>query len=145
MSSTYYFAYGSNMDARQMRVRCPDAARVSVGTIAGWRFRINTRGVATIVPEDGGTVHGILWRLSETDEQALDVCEGVGSGLYSKKTIDVRLKDGSRLNALVYVAQDNDPGKPRQGYLERILAAALNNSFPPDYIEELRTWASTDV
>lgn len=64
-----------------MRKRCPEAELVSVGTISGWRFRINAHGVATIVPEDESTVWGVVWRLSKRDEQNLDYYEGVDMGL----------------------------------------------------------------
>jgi gamma-glutamylcyclotransferase (GGCT)/AIG2-like uncharacterized protein YtfP len=95
MSARYYFAYGSNMDGGQMRRRCPDANCVGVGMIPGWKFRINTRGVATIVPDDESTVYGIVWSLSKADEQSLDRYEGVSLGLYSKAPTEARLKDGA--------------------------------------------------
>jgi len=51
-----YFAYGSNMWRHQMAVqRCPGAEFSGVGLLRGWRFLINARGVATIVPEAGWT------------------------------------------------------------------------------------------
>ena len=143
MTADYYFAYGSNMDATQMRQRCPDVEFVSVGTISGWRFRINTRGVATIVPEDGSTVHGVVWRISKADEQTLDRYEGVSGGLYTKSTAEVRLGNGARLQAFLYLAQDHQAGTARPGYMEGIVAAALSNRFPSEYVEELRTWCST--
>jgi cation transport regulator ChaC len=143
--TTHYFAYGSNMDVSQMCVRCPDSVLASVGSLAGWKFRINTRGVATIVPQDGSTVYGVLWRLSPADEESLDRYEGVGMGLYSKKTMDVRLSDGSRVHALVYVAEDDHPGTPRPEYLEGIVSAALRIGLPAPYVEELRVWSRTDA
>ena len=56
----HYFAYGSNMDANQMSKRCPDAVMVATGMATGFRFRINTNGVATIVPDEMSSVHGIM-------------------------------------------------------------------------------------
>lgn len=143
MSAKYYFAYGSNMDSGQMRKRCPDAELVSVGTISSRRFRINTRGVATIVAEDESSVHGIVWRLSKADEQALDSYEGVRIGLYSKRSMEVRLDDRRRLKAFLYLAKDHQPGTARPGYMDGIVAAAINNGFPPSYVQELRTWFTT--
>lgn len=143
MSTKYYFAYGSNMDSGQMRKRCPGAELVSVGTISGWRFRINTRGVATIVPQDESTVYGIVWRLSKADEQTLDRYEGVGRGLYAKRTMEVRLGDGRRLKPFLYLAKDTQPGTARPGYMHGIVAAAISNGFPSSYVQELRTWSTT--
>lgn len=143
MSARYYFAYGSNMDTEQMRQRCPEADLVSIGTISRWRFRINTRGVATIVPEDESTVYGIIWRLSQVDEQNLDGYEGVEEGLYAKRTMEVRLGDGRRLKAFLYLAKDTEPGTARPGYMGGIVKAAISNNFPSSYVQELRTWSTT--
>ncbi|GBC96761.1 hypothetical protein HRbin16_02570 [bacterium HR16] len=145
MSQKYYFAYGSNMDGEQMRNRCPGAEQVSVGMIEGWRFRINTRGVATIVPDNGGTVYGIIWRISKDEEQVLDCYEGVKMGLYTKRTMEVRLIGVPSLEAFLYLATDTQPGTPRPGYMEAIVAAAISNDFPSSYVQELRTWCTTDV
>jgi cation transport regulator ChaC len=142
-SRKYYFAYGSNMDREQMGKRCPGAELVSVGTISGWRFRINTRGVATIVPESGSTLYGIVWCLSEADERALDRYEGVAKGLYAKRTMEVRLGDGRSVKAFVYLAKDSQPGIAKPGYMSGILTAAISNAFPSSYVQELRAWSTT--
>lgn len=44
-----YFAYGSNMDVRQMGQRCPGATLLWTATLGGYRFIINRRGVATVI------------------------------------------------------------------------------------------------
>jgi cation transport regulator ChaC len=144
MLRKYYFAYGSNMDWEQMSKRCPEAEFVSVGTISGWRFQINTRGVATIIPESGSTVYGIVWCLSEADERSLDSYEGVRNGLYTKRTMEVRLSDGQSVKAFAYVAKDSQPGTARPGYMRIILSAARSNAFPSSYIQELQRWCTTD-
>jgi cation transport regulator ChaC len=133
------------MAASQMTVRCADAVFIATGVVAGWRFRINTRGVATLVPEDGSAVHGILWHLSKADERTLDRYEGVGIGLYSKTTMQVCRDDGRRIEALVYLAKDDHPGRARPGYVEGIVAAALTHGLPARYLEELRRWLPTGV
>ena len=140
MSSTHYFAYGSNMDPVDMRARCQDAVFLEVGTIETVKFAINTQGVATVVRDDQGLVHGTLWRISAADEQALDQYERVELGLYTKTTMDVRLEDGGRRAAMVYVATDERPGTPRADYMANIVAAARAHRFPPSYISELRAW-----
>ncbi len=141
---TSYFAYGSNMDALQMQERCPDAVLISVGMIQGWRFRINTRGVATIVPEEESVVYGIAWLLSRADEKTLDYYEEINIGLYRKTRIEVHVDAERRLGSLVYLAEDNVPATPRPGYLEAIVGAAIACRLPCQYVDELQTWAKTD-
>lgn len=141
----YYFAYGSNMDCEQMGKRCRDAKWVAVGRISGRRFRINIRGVATIVPAVESTVHGIVWCLSKADRQNLDRYEGVGCGLYSTSTTEVQLEDGRHLEAFLYLANDDHTGTARPGYLDGIVAAAKASRFPDSYVEELRAWSTTNA
>ncbi|HEV2673926.1 MAG TPA: gamma-glutamylcyclotransferase family protein [Aliidongia sp.] len=131
-----YFAYGSNIVTRQMAHRCPAACAVGLARLEGWRFRIMTRGFATIVPDPAAHVLGVVWTLTPDCEAALDRYEGVARGLYAKHEMPV---DG--LATLVYVASDVDPGPPKPGYLEAIIAAARDRSFAADYVTaELQSW-----
>lgn len=132
-----YFAYGSNIVRRQMTHRCPDARALGLARLDGWGFRIMTRGFATIVPDPAAHVLGVVWLLTPACEVALDRYEGVARGLYAKHALPV---DGEE--TLVYVASDVEPGGPKPGYLEAIVAAAADWAFPPDYVTGLRTWLS---
>ena len=56
------------MNLNQMAFRCPDAQVVDTVRLEGYRlaFRMNGggHGVATILPEAGSFVDGVLWRIS---------------------------------------------------------------------------------
>ena len=140
-----HFAYGSNMDVKQMGTRCPSGELAGPGQLAGFKFSINSRGVATIVPDESGLVHGIIWRLTSADEDALDRYEGVRWGTYFKKTLSVQSSAGDSRQCLVYIAKDAQAGKAKTGYLERIIEEASRLGFPPSYVEELRSWIPTGV
>ena len=131
-----YFAYGSNLCAAQMAKRCPGAREDGAVELAGWRFVINGRGVATLVPEPGARVFGLIWRLTPACEASLDRREGVARGVYRKAELGA-----GGAPALVYLAADTAPGAPRQGYLERILLAAEARGLCADYRAELARWA----
>lgn len=135
-----YFAYGSNMDRKQMEERCPDSVPAGVVRLDGYRFLINTLGVATVVPREDGVVHGLLWRVSASDEKTLDGYEGVEQGIYRKEKLYVEAMGGSTEKALIYIASDTEPGVPRPGYIERIIAAAKEHGLPGNYQIELRSW-----
>ena len=94
-----YFAYGSNMNLNQMAFRCPDAEVVESVRLEGYRLAFRTNGggngVATILPEEGSYVDGVLWRISERDEQHLDHYEGFPF-LYGKEPVTVTNQDGVR-------------------------------------------------
>ncbi len=136
-----YFAYGSNMDARQMARRCPGATATGKATMAGWQFIINERGYATVVPKEGALVHGVLWELSPEHEATLDVYEAVAEGLYTKEYITMKQWDGGECTPLIYLATHTQHGPPRPGYLEKILHGAEAFGLPADYVEELAGWA----
>lgn len=45
-----YFAYGSNLALSQMEMRCPSSPYVAPARLKNWRWQINKRGYANIVP-----------------------------------------------------------------------------------------------
>lgn len=136
----YYFAYGSNMDISQMQERCVGSTLAGQAKLHGYRFLINTRGVATVVQENARIVYGMLWRITSQDETSLDDYEGVAWGIYEKSHIDVETPSGNIISALIYIARDNKEGRPRKGYMEKIADAAKFHSLPEEYIKELSLW-----
>ncbi len=134
---SYYFAYGSNMDVEQMKQRCPGAVLVDKVYIDGYKFLINERGVGTIVRDISKTVYGILWLITKEDEKALDRYEGIGQYHYFKIDLETLSIDnpGKSYYALAYIAYNNIPGKPREGYVERVVEAARMNGLKEEYIQ----------
>ena len=59
-------------------------------------------GVATILPEKGSHVDGVLWKITGACEKSLNRYEGYPY-LYGKKTIHVRAEDGTAYKCMVYV------------------------------------------
>jgi gamma-glutamylcyclotransferase (GGCT)/AIG2-like uncharacterized protein YtfP len=134
-----YFAYGSNMDMKQMASRCPEASLLGWAQLPGYVFRINHYGVATVVPSTS-TVYGVLWKLSLADEARLDCYEGVQGGFYTKNCVKVEDHDLHRTEALIYLAANTEEGPPRPGYLEAIIKAARFHRFPEAYVAQLHAW-----
>ncbi len=139
-SRRFYFAYGSNIDVMGMRWRCPGAKMVEIAQLRDFRFLINTRGLATIVPQKDCAVYGILWTITESDEEVLDHYEGVAVELYYKTTVKIETKTAHDREALVYIANDTDAGTPWSSYLDNIVAAARRHGLPDEYVEELKSW-----
>lgn len=140
MADRMYFAYGSNIDEDQMASRAPGARAVGAVGLIGYRFQINDRGFATVVPAPGSTVHGLLWVVGPEQEAALDRYEGVAGNFYVKRKVVVHTGDGFSTEALVYLAADSEPGVPNPGYLERIVYWGRRHGFPGEYLEELESW-----
>jgi len=123
------------MDKDQMKKRCPRAESMIIHQLEGYQFIINTRGVATIIPNKNSFVQGVLWSLSNECENSLDRYEGVSSGLYRKEYIP--LSNG--LFALVYIASDDLSGRPRDKYLEKIIKTSNSYTFSCSYITYLKS------
>ena len=77
-----YFAYGSNLDPDQMKRRCPDSTLLVPTRLDGHELRFVgfsktwQGGVATVHPADGKTVPGLIYRMTPSDFDRLDVHEG---------------------------------------------------------------------
>ena len=82
-----YFAYGSNLNVGQMAVRCPMAQLVCRAVLEGYELAFRC-GVLTILPKAGGRIDGILWKVNDRDERALDRYEGYPH-LYTKESLTV--------------------------------------------------------
>ena len=136
---TLHFAYGSNMARAPMARRCPDAVPLGTATLAHWRFVITTDGYASVMSCPGGSVHGVLWRLTPRDLAALNAYESLDSGLYGRSWLAIR-HDGKSVRAMVYRGRARREGRPRPGYLEDVVAAARDWRLPACYIAELARW-----
>ncbi|OAQ59544.1 AIG2-like family domain-containing protein [Pochonia chlamydosporia 170] len=88
-----YFSYGSNLHLIQMARRCPGSIFKGRATLPGYRWQINERGVANVVPSaDGSCVEGLVYSITPEDEKVLDRSEGVSKGFYDRQTLRVKLE-----------------------------------------------------
>lgn len=122
-----------------MRRHAREAEPVGVAALPNHRFIITADGYASIAPERAETVHGVVWRISPRDRATLDAWENIAAGLYSAATLPV-LAARRRHMALTYLARPGGIGRPKAGYMELVIAAALEWQLPPVYIASLRNW-----
>lgn len=138
-----YFAYGTNMDPQQFHQRCAGSDFVGIGVLRGYKWYITDRGVASIRPSPDGEVHGVLARLTKEDEDVLDFREGVKVKLYRREFLSVEISNGGRVDALVYVSNDEGVGSARTGYLERVLTGAQHHGLPGAAIARIQSFANS--
>ena len=116
----YYFAYGSNLNKKQMRERCPDSKPMFMARLpnyklvfAGWS-RQWRGGVASIKPFRGERVTGALYEVSEQCLRRLDKYE---SG-YNQLNVTVFDEDGDPMEAITYIkSQQSEETPPSKEYL----------------------------
>ena len=138
-NANLYFAYGSNINQEQMAFRCSDASPTALAYVQNFKFIINEIGVATIIPASGSVVRGVLWQISKSDEDQLDIYEGVSSNLYTKESCNVSVGD-ENIDALVYIATNSKFGKPRKNYLETIVDGIVSFKADVNWIDEVQSW-----
>jgi hypothetical protein len=131
------FAYGSNSDAAQMRVRCPGAVKLGLVRLAG--YRLEFFGALDIEPDPASTVHAVAWRLDPCDELALDHHEGANRRpvpSYVKVPLRAEMPGGGALDGFAYVMtpprRARDPRAPLAAYLARILSGYAQHGIAPD-------------
>ena len=120
-----------------MRKRAPLAKPVGIATLAHYRFLITADGYASVAPRRGDKVYGALWRLTPRDLVTLAAWENIAGGLYRAKMLPVQ-HAGRRSRALVYLARPRPLGRAKIGYMELVIAAALEWRLPQLYIDALR-------
>jgi len=132
-----HFAYGSNMSRAVMRRHAPQAQPIGVAALSDYCFVITADGYASVEPKRVDKVYGVLWRLTARDYVTLAAWENIASGLYRVESLPVR-QGGYRRAAVTYIARPSKPGPARTGYMELVIAAALEWRLPDAYIVSLR-------
>lgn len=144
MSGILYFAYGSNLDLRQMRRRCPGSEVVGRARLPDYRLgftRYATKrkgGVADIVPEPGAEVWGALYSVDEAGMASLDEFEGVPRAY---RRIDVVVLDDEDIEreAIAYFANKTGEFAPGRAYLGLIITGCRDHKLPEEYVQALES------
>lgn len=131
-----YFAYGLNMDQAGMAQRCPNSRSLGLARLPRHRFIVTRDGYASVIRDPRKEVHGVLWECSLGDIRTLDKFEELASGLYVKISQPVIVPGGAK-RALVYIGRSGDPGKPKPGYMEAVIAGAKAFGLPEGYVSGL--------
>jgi gamma-glutamylcyclotransferase (GGCT)/AIG2-like uncharacterized protein YtfP len=136
-----YFAYGSNMNDKQMAKRCPGAELVGTARVDGLRFAIIGHGVATMISEPLSRVFGAVWNITDDHLRELDVREAVAAGVYRRVTHEVEMP-GGMTSVWTYIAASTTFAAPRTGYLETVCEGAKWLGLDDDYAAELASWGA---
>jgi hypothetical protein len=115
------------------------AKPIGVAVLANYRFLITADGYASVTPRRGDHVYGVLWRLTPRDMITLAAWENTAGGLYRTATMPVQ-HAGRRSRALIYLARPRTKGRAKAGYIELLIASALEWRLPQLYIGMLRGW-----
>ncbi|GAI65388.1 unnamed protein product [marine sediment metagenome] len=122
----YYFAYGSNLNQRQMLERCPDSKPMFTATLPNYKLvfvgwsRQWRGGVASIRPFRGERVPGAIYEVSDRNLRRLDSYEGYPRS-YTRLNITVFDEGGEPIKAITYIKSgQSDEAQPSKEYLALI-------------------------
>lgn len=129
MEKCYYIAYGSNLNIRQMRMRCPSARIIGTSEIPNYELLFKgskTGSYLTIEPKEGSAVPVAVWEVTERDELALDRYEGFPTFYYkAEMVLSIKgIKTGKvrERTVFVYIMHEDRPiGTPSTYYLRTCL------------------------
>ena len=110
-----YLAYGSNLNKKQMRKRCPDAKPMESIILSG--YKLEFRKVATIknTKKLEDKLGCGIWKITEKCEKSLDIYEGYPQ-FYSKKFIT--LDDGRKV--MTYILNKGELSPPTTKYFNTV-------------------------
>jgi gamma-glutamylcyclotransferase (GGCT)/AIG2-like uncharacterized protein YtfP len=144
----FYFAYGSNMDQKQMLERCPSAKLLGVAVLKGYSLAFTiyspkrSCGCADIIKSSAADgVYGLLYELTDSDLQSMDAFEGHPVH-YQRIAVSVIHNDKEIVAYTYEVVTKEKDLIPSKEYLKIMLDAAVKYSFPESYQKNLELFAS---
>jgi gamma-glutamylcyclotransferase (GGCT)/AIG2-like uncharacterized protein YtfP len=143
----HYFAYGPTMNPAVMAEVCRGAVALGPARLPGHDLAFfghcDTWDGAekTLVRRPGSTVWGVVYQISSSDLDRLDLYQGVkldGSGAYFHFPAEVFGADGRCHDVVFYKRSMNgEPRLPSTDYVAHIIRGAGLHGLPQDYIERL--------
>ena len=116
----YYFAYGSNLNQKQMKERCPDSKPLFTAVLPNYKLvftgwsRQWRGGVASIKSFRGDRVRGAIYEVTEACLQRLDRFEAG----YSRLKVTVFGEDDEPVEAITYIKTGQlEDAAPSKEYL----------------------------
>jgi gamma-glutamylcyclotransferase len=142
------FAYGSSLDFKQTRARCPSAKFVAKALLKDHRLcfpRCGSKrgcGVASVECARGDHVWGVVYDIADEDVPKMDKCEGFdpnrSQNSYNRAQIIV-LSDGNAatpMTVVTYIAEPQEnPPLPNANYRDTIVCGARAWKLPDDYVK----------
>jgi len=156
MPAVFYFAYGSNMDSSTLRGRRGiEWTRAAPARLRGWRLVLDKpsllgtgEGMATIVADAGAEVWGVVYEISDSDLEHLELTEGVLIGHYGRVAVELDAPwsdNRSLLQAVTLASDERDAAiRPTTRYIRLLLAGAAEHGLPESWLETLRAFEAVE-
>ena len=117
----YYFAYGSNLNHRQMKnIRCVGSKYLKTFFLKGYQLifchpnKLNKFGYGNVIKKKGSKTPGAIWKITRKHEEILDRYEGFPN-TYQKEYFYLEEK-----KIMFYIMKKYYLKKPPKSYIDTI-------------------------
>ena len=128
-----YFAFGSNLNQKQMKRRCKDSKYIGCYSLKNYKLVFRNYflggGVADIQRDKNSTVLGAIYKISKKDEKKLDVYED-----YPKTYIKKYFKILGKKVMFYYMPKKTMHVPPSKRYLNLIIQGYKDCGYKNNYI-----------
>ena len=128
-----YFAFGSNLNQKQMKRRCKDSKYIGCYSLKNYKLVFRNYflggGVADIQKGKNSTVLGAIYKISKKDEKELDVYED-----YPKTYIKKYFKILGKKVMFYYMPKKTMHVPPSKRYLNLIIQGYKDCGYNNNYI-----------
>ena len=128
-----YFAFGSNLNQKQMKRRCKDSKYIGCYSLKNYKLVCRNYflggGVADIQKDKNSTVLGAIYKISKKDEKELDVYED-----YPKTYIKKYFKILGKKVMFYYMPKKTMHVPPSKRYLNLIIQGYKDCGYKNNYI-----------
>lgn len=144
----FYVAYGSNLNLKQMAIRCPNAKRIEVGKLEGYELLFKGQvdhAYATVEKNPEYSVDVLLWEIDSQSENSLDHYEGYPH-LYTKEVVNVKTLDNREIEGMMYVMNPKfERGLPTHTYFMTVLEGYMDNGIDVEPLIQALTKTSVQM
>ena len=128
-----YFAFGSNLNQKQMKRRCKDSKYIGCYSLKNYKLVFRNYylggGVADIQKDKNSTVLGAIYKISKKDEKELDLYED-----YPKTYIKKYFKLLGKKVMFYYMPKKTMHVPPSKRYLNLIIQGYKDCGYKNNYI-----------
>ena len=128
-----YFAFGSNLNQKQMKRRCKDSKYIGCYSLKNYKLVFRNYflggGVADIQKDKNSTVLGAIYKISKKDEKELDIYED-----YPKTYIKKYFKILGKKVMFYYMPKKTKHVPPSKRYLNLIIQGYKDCGYKNNYI-----------
>lgn len=146
----YYFAYSSLLSPEMMARVAPGASFVLTAHLPETRLLFRDPGarwggaIPTVVAEEGNTVWGALFLISEEELDAIDAEERADGRARSEKFSAVD-REGKRYKVVTHVVVKGAEAAPALDYLQHMVAGGYHWQLPTGWVLNLEDYLEDDL